>query len=285
MEYRMNVDEVLLYVELKKKLKKPFTHEEFVFMLYSLKNYEEVKLLLKQCRVNNINLTLRFIQNSLVYFIEDFNALEELKNWLVSEYKNIKGSIFIQQILLAETREQTSYIIKQAEGYKIHLNYEFWIDKYNSVDRIKKNQQDWKKQQEEGYGHIFSSIFLEFHELKTKYFKDLSLEKIKDISQNKESASSIKTVKVFSRSVYIKEFAKRVAAGICQLCEEPSPFKDKMNEPFLEVHHVRYLSQGGPDSIENVVALCPNCHKKVHVLETKEDFFFLLEKASKNLEI
>lgn len=41
--------------------------------------------------------------------------------------------------------------------------------------------------------------------------------------------------------------------------------------PYLEAHHVIPLAEGGPDIIENMVALCPNCHRKMHVLKQKED--------------
>lgn len=45
----------------------------------------------------------------------------------------------------------------------------------------------------------------------------------------------------------------RVAKGICQLCDKEAPIKDKHGQPFLEVHHIHYLSNGGEDKIENVI--------------------------------
>ncbi|WP_170319512.1 HNH endonuclease signature motif containing protein [Polyangium spumosum] len=33
---------------------------------------------------------------------------------------------------------------------------------------------------------------------------------------------------------------------------------------FLETHHVIPLAAGGPDTIANVVALCPNHHREAH---------------------
>ena len=39
---------------------------------------------------------------------------------------------------------------------------------------------------------------------------------------------------------------------------------DKNKEPFLEVHHVKSLSDGGEDTLDNVIALCPNCHREKH---------------------
>ncbi|WP_246259362.1 MULTISPECIES: HNH endonuclease [Chelativorans] len=32
----------------------------------------------------------------------------------------------------------------------------------------------------------------------------------------------------------------------------------------MEPHHLRRLSDGGPDDPRFVIALCPNCHRRVH---------------------
>ena len=67
---------------------------------------------------------------------------------------------------------------------------------------------------------------------------------------------------------------KRAAAGICDLCREPAPF-DTNAGPYLEGHHVQPLADGGPDTIENAVAVCPNCHRKVHILKLAKDLAVL----------
>lgn len=62
----------------------------------------------------------------------------------------------------------------------------------------------------------------------------------------------------------IVEVLKR-AAGICDRCKKPAPFKRKSDgTPFLEVHHWTPLSNSGEDTIENAGALCPNCHREAH---------------------
>lgn len=78
-------------------------------------------------------------------------------------------------------------------------------------------------------------------------------------------------VNSYSRNRYISEFAKRRANGICQLCGKPAPFIDQKGRPYLETHHIEWLADGGADSIENTVALCPNCHRKMHTLNLPED--------------
>lgn len=55
------------------------------------------------------------------------------------------------------------------------------------------------------------------------------------------------------------------AKGCCEECEKPAPFiRKKDNSPYLEIHHIIPLSVGGEDSLDNVIALCPNCHRGKH---------------------
>ena len=37
------------------------------------------------------------------------------------------------------------------------------------------------------------------------------------------------------------------------------------------MHHIVWLSNGGEDSTDNTVALCPNCHRKMHILDDPAD--------------
>lgn len=77
------------------------------------------------------------------------------------------------------------------------------------------------------------------------------------------------------RDIFVSTYAKLRALGYCQLCNKPAPFDDKNGKPFLESHHIVWLSQGGSDHIDNVVALCPNCHRKMHVLNELSDVEYL----------
>lgn len=82
----------------------------------------------------------------------------------------------------------------------------------------------------------------------------------------------------YVRDRYVSEYVKRRANGICQLCGQPAPFMNSKGEPFLETHHVIWLADGGDDSINNAVALCPNCHRKMHSLNLDSDIEILLKK-------
>ncbi|MGV2101594.1 HNH endonuclease [Rhizobium sp. 21-4511-3d] len=54
------------------------------------------------------------------------------------------------------------------------------------------------------------------------------------------------------------------AEGRCEACDTPAPFLREDGEPYLEVHHVRPLGEGGPDSVDNTIAVCPSCHRRFH---------------------
>jgi hypothetical protein len=73
-----------------------------------------------------------------------------------------------------------------------------------------------------------------------------------------------RSVELIERSPLVKAWVLREANGVCQLCEQIGPFKDRDGQPFLEVHHIKPLAESGEDSVSNAVALCPNCHRRCH---------------------
>ena len=70
--------------------------------------------------------------------------------------------------------------------------------------------------------------------------------------------------RVWLRSQAVRLYAQRRAQGICEGCGLPAPFVTPEGEPYLEVHHLRRLSDGGPDHPAHVASLCPNCHRRCH---------------------
>lgn len=107
---------------------------------------------------------------------------------------------------------------------------------------------------------------LPFEELK-KYAEKYSKTPVKQTSS---------VIKSYHRNSYIARYAKERAQGICQLCNNEAPFNDKNGNPYLESHHIVWLKNGGADSIDNTVALCPNCHKKMHIVNDMNDIDYLL---------
>jgi len=66
-----------------------------------------------------------------------------------------------------------------------------------------------------------------------------------------------------ARSERVRSWARARANGQCEGCYEDAPFESRNGQPYLEVHHLAALSDGGADAANNVAALCPNCHSRI----------------------
>lgn len=76
---------------------------------------------------------------------------------------------------------------------------------------------------------------------------------------------TVTSVVYYYRNRYVAAEALARAAGICEACKQPAPFTSASNgQPYLEIHHKQRLADDGDDTLENVQALCPNCHRKAH---------------------
>jgi 5-methylcytosine-specific restriction enzyme A len=77
---------------------------------------------------------------------------------------------------------------------------------------------------------------------------------------------------LYRRSEAVRQYVLRRAAGFCEGCGQEAPFVTEAGGPYLEPHHVRRLSDGGPDHPAWVIALCPNCHRHAHYGRDHEVF-------------
>lgn len=71
------------------------------------------------------------------------------------------------------------------------------------------------------------------------------------------------TSDVATRCPRVRRQALARANGYCQYCHATG-FITRDGSIFLETHHVIPLSEGGPDTLNNLVALCPNHHREAH---------------------
>ncbi|MDB0574060.1 HNH endonuclease [Ralstonia solanacearum] len=72
------------------------------------------------------------------------------------------------------------------------------------------------------------------------------------------------TTEVFVRNPDVVAEVLDRADGKCEICHSDAPFLRRDGRPYLEVHHVVQLADGGDDTTENAVAVCPNCHRRAH---------------------
>lgn len=111
----------------------------------------------------------------------------------------------------------------------------------------------------------------------SKELKDLrnkNLEELRAAVLNKAPLTSSAKEKreiAYYRSEALKVYVIVRARGLCEGCGSEAPFQTKKG-PFLECHHLHRLADGGPDHPINVVALCPNCHRRAHYAKDSVDF-------------
>ncbi len=206
---------------------------------------------------------------------EAFNSLgrEASLKEIYSEVKKIRKNINLNQDWQAIVRREigenssdTKYWKKKSDlFYNVYgLGEGYWgLRSFANDPKIIKN---YKKQFEK---KVNNNLKLSAAELKKRANKSLKV-KVKNTQ-----------TKYFNRDDYVEAYVKKIAKGKCDLCEKNAPFKKKKtNEPYLECHHVKWLSKGGKDIIENAVALCPNCHRKMHSLSLNKDIKKLFEKIN-----
>lgn len=81
---------------------------------------------------------------------------------------------------------------------------------------------------------------------------------------NKAPVKNTSTVTKVERDPEVVAWVLCQAAGKCECCGNEAPFRREDGSPYLEVHHVHQLSDGGEDTISNAIAVCPNCHRELH---------------------
>lgn len=77
------------------------------------------------------------------------------------------------------------------------------------------------------------------------------------------TVTRVRSGNVYRRDPKVRAQVLQIAGGRCECCGELG-FLTEAGEPYLETHHVVGVSERGPDSSGNIVAVCPLCHRKAH---------------------
>jgi 5-methylcytosine-specific restriction protein A len=67
----------------------------------------------------------------------------------------------------------------------------------------------------------------------------------------------------FERDDAVREAVRVRSKGFCEYCNTAG-FELADGRRYIETHHLIWLSEGGPDTVSNVIALCANHHREVH---------------------
>lgn len=238
--------------------------------------------------------------NTLVIFLNHTNALYE-DIWIDNNIILYKGITQSKENLLGNNLNKALYESKQ-NGVSVHLFESFICGEYlyrGQVELINTPELSVKEEQlsENTKIYIFPLRLKINKPVKIELIEhaaDLQNEQIRMMADDelKRKAECLRKggfreviVKKYLSNPFVSQYTLRRSNGICDLCNSKAQFVDKNNQPYLEVHHVKPLSENGLDSIDNCVALCPTCHRKLHILNLKEDKDKLLKKLDEYKEI
>ncbi|OLF53413.1 HNH endonuclease signature motif containing protein [Pseudomonas chlororaphis] len=189
----------------------------------------------------------------------------------------------------------------RANGVAVHLFEVFAAKTYTYIGEVMLAGEPYQERQADVKGHerfvwvfplrlksgvlpaIPDITLQQLNQVKEKQARKLSDAEVEALArrQGRDNVGK-RSAKVtqHQRSLWVAEHAKRRSKGVCELCQEPAPFVKKDGTPFLETHHIVWLIKGGADTVENTAALCPNCHRKMHVLDDQADRKLLNKRLS-----
>lgn len=209
----------------------------------------------------------------------DYYAIRRNKIAPIVRYK-ILAMYYPDRFLTIHSRQHLSYFCSKAGLVCLENDDELMLQKKLLIWKDSHEEmQDWSLLEYVAYlyEHFGHPPKVEKGFVNKKSPLKILKEELKAFDRQ-HSKTRLTEVEMRQRSALVANIAKKRAAGVCQLCGMPAPFFNQKGEAYLESHHVVWLAKGGVDDIQNTVALCPNCHRKMHVLDEKRDVEYLKKK-------
>ncbi|MHC5912256.1 MAG: HNH endonuclease [Nostoc sp.] len=190
------------------------------------------------------------------------------------EYQPVKSTLKYEAPLIwayADSFDIVSIIIENSDIWKSYakasekiLNYGISSPRDSiQKSRLKKRLSDFwianSSKEKNGY----------LQALEEKVRRSQLISKVERSERLKKAHKTPETIQitqiVFKRNADVIAEVLDRANGICEACRSPAPFiRASDGTPYLEVHHKKLLAEGGDDTVDNAIAVCPNCHRKAH---------------------
>lgn len=84
---------------------------------------------------------------------------------------------------------------------------------------------------------------------------------LEDLGSDKTGRFKVETYRILRDTKLAREL-KLLYNNVCQICEEQIQLNGKT---YSEAHHIKPLGKpyNGPDKLDNIIVVCPNCHVKL----------------------
>lgn len=145
--------------------------------------------------------------------------------------------------------------------------YNYDLNNYLKVDgffeflniNLKKLKKIWSKNDSKLLNINLNKLLIEDEIYESEDDKLDIIREIKDIS-NSDNKIIEYNGKRYSRNFIITEKIKKLREYKCQFCNKTILKKD--GTKYIEACHIKPKSKGGGECINNILILCPNCHKE-----------------------
>lgn len=181
--------------------------------------------------------------------------------------KEAKGKPFTKKHYYEQLAEKWKRTEKSFEYRMQNISYVFSLigrDWVSGLKPAKNVEAAVAKTIEKLIYEVEGSTYLPIAEFETQVNIYLKQSKISAPTGVKEPKKAYSSINQYERDPKVKAWILKEAKGACESCLCKAPFFNSNDEPYLEVHHIKSLSDSGSDTITNAVALCPNCHREIH---------------------
>ena len=263
------------------------------------------------------------------YILQPFNENFDLHNWLFRERKQFKyWGVGIASIYLVRINKNKYAVLNNKTinalkilGFKnvttqlnlstylyVHEIQQKIINKYQQVSNFHKADALFHYIVAEiGLNEISAKIEKEINKALSVFEDELEQERtynyiktdiklsnrkqilarLKELSQN-ESEYETYTGNRLKRNTYNLELIKQLRGYRCQFCTRY--ITKKNGNPYVEACHIKPKSEGGCESLINILILCPNCHKtfdlghREDIIHTSENYIVIVNGQKYNIK-
>jgi hypothetical protein len=105
---------------------------------------------------------------------------------------------------------------------------------------------------------------------KTPAEQDVAVDFTADAAQDIAPARVERVKKVIARNRLLADAVKRAANFSCERCTSTTQWQTNEDVPYVEVHHIIALGDDGFDNLRNMIALCSDCHRYLHLARDRD---------------
>lgn len=231
------------------------------------------------------------LQSFRKFILEPFDDSFNLENWFnrIEDHKHFgigTATIYLNRV------DRNVYSVlnnKTLDALKLLDHNISKAKNYSNYQKVKAIQSDWIKREPRFENFYKTDALTHFligtengrkliERVKTEINIDENYEQEiitgiekKDFIDQKELLKTIKTIendnqeyiniksKQYKRSNYLMALIKKYRGYKCQICEEK--ILKENGEYYIEACHIKAKADGGGDTLENILILCPNHHK------------------------